>query len=436
LSFFYHDLESLTRFQKLLWVGGNEGEEPKKETILETRHWQMDFFRNEFATFILKTPVKIAVLIAFVFYLYISITGMLNVDTSYLPRKFYRYDSWMYEFEYLHDHYMTGGTGVYGERYQILITTPLDYSNTTVQENVLSLLDRYSQIKPVTPEFSENWLRDFLRWAKLYQEFEDIDISTEQGFINTLRNKYLSENSPLSTDVVFNENKTEIIATRYILQLKNLDQKFDDLSQLMKKFIDISETVEGFNVSTYLFWNRVLAPTLIIHQQSLKLIVMASAIVLFISGIFIPCVAVIFCVFFTIVSTEIGVVGFMTLWDVSLDPSSLACLIMCIGFSVDFSAHMSYAFVSAKEKTWEDKLRSALHAVGLPIFQGAISTLITISPLLIVPSYTYIMFAKIFFLVIIFAFFHAVFVLPVLISLFNMKMLSFSRSKGGYDVNE
>ena len=49
---------------------------------------------------------------------------------------------------------------------------------------------------------------------------------------------------------------------------------------------------------------------------------------------------------FSILSIEVGVVGFMTLWNVNLDSISMINLIMCIGFSVDFSAHISYHFMS------------------------------------------------------------------------------------------
>ena len=51
---------------------------------------------------------------------------------------------------------------------------------------------------------------------------------------------------------------------------------------------------------------------------------------------------------FSILSIELGVIGLMTLWNVNLDSISMINLIMCIGFSVDFSAHISYHFMSRK----------------------------------------------------------------------------------------
>lgn len=58
----------------------------------------------------------------------------------------------------------------------------------------------------------------------------------------------------------------------------------------------------------------------------------------------------------------------MTFWGVNLDAVSMISIIMSIGFAVDLSAHIVYAFVTAHGNT---KLRviGALEHLGWPIFQ-------------------------------------------------------------------
>jgi len=381
----------------------------------------MEFFKNQFSSLLLRRPTKIIIILTLLGYWAASVYGMLHIDVSYLPKRVFRYDSWMHDYEIMEDEYFVPG---YTYRYQVLITNPVDYSNITVQNHIQEILDKFTDTKFLTSEFSENWLRDFLKWAEVYKEFEDIDISTKQGFIDTLRNYYFTKKSPLSTDVVFNEDYTEIIASRYILQFLGIYHKDVDVVYTLERAREIAKNEKNFDVSVYLFWNRLLDQMTIILGLSLKLIGIASIVVIVVAAFFIPSITVVCCVFVTIASTEIGVIGFMTLWNVSLDPATLGCLIMCIGFSVDFAAHMSYAFVSAKDKDMEGKLRSAMHAVGVPIFQGATSTIITLAPLLLVPSYTFVVFSKVFFLVVIFSFFHAMFVLPVLFMLFHEMCVS------------
>lgn len=41
-----------------------------------------------------------------------------------------------------------------------------------------------------------------------------------------------------------------------------------------------------------------------------------------------------------------GVIGFLALWDVKLDPISMITMIMAIGFSIEYCAHITYGFVS------------------------------------------------------------------------------------------
>lgn len=136
-----------------------------------------------------------------------------------------------------------------------------------------------------------------------------------------------------------------------------------------------------------------------------------------VSLIFIPNPLCSLWVAFSIVSIEIGVVGYMTLWDVNLDSISMIQLIMCIGFSVDFSAHISYAYLAAKVDTPDERVQECLYALGLPILQGGLSTILGIMALVLAPSYIFITFFKTVFLVIFFGAIHGLFLLPVLLSL-------------------
>lgn len=54
-------------------------------------------------------------------------------------------------------------------------------------------------------------------------------------------------------------------------------------------------------------------------------------------------------------------------------------IIMSIGFSVDYSAHITYGYVISQEKIPSDRIRSALAALGWPLTQGAISTILAVS---------------------------------------------------------
>ncbi|GMT27501.1 hypothetical protein PFISCL1PPCAC_18798, partial [Pristionchus fissidentatus] len=66
-------------------------------------------------------------------------------------------------------------------------------------------------------------------------------------------------------------------------------------------------------------------------------------------------------------SIDFGVIGYMTLWDVKLDAISMITIIMSIGFSVDYSAHITYGYVVSPHPEAKDKIRDALAALGWPL---------------------------------------------------------------------
>jgi hypothetical protein len=122
---------------------------------------------------------------------------------------------------------------------------------------------------------------------------------------------------------------------------------------------------------------------------------------------------------FSIMSIEAGVIGFMTWWNVNLDGIALINLIMCIGFSVDFSAHICYHYMSEEGKAPEERIAASLYALGLPIIQGAVSTILGVVGLAFASSYLYFTFFKMIFLVIFLGALHGLILLPVLLSLFG-----------------
>uniref|UniRef100_A0A1B0DGD4 Uncharacterized protein n=1 Tax=Phlebotomus papatasi TaxID=29031 RepID=A0A1B0DGD4_PHLPP len=157
----------------------------------------------------------------------------------------------------------------------------------------------------------------------------------------------------------------------------------------------------------------------LVRPTSIQSMVIGAMIMMLISFIFIPNILCSLWVAFSIVSIELGVAGYMSLWDVNLDSISMINLIMCIGFSVDFTAHICYTYMSSKAKNPDDRVREALYSLGLPIVQGSFSTILGVVALLLADSYIFLVFFKMVFLVIFFGAMHGLFLLPVLLSLFG-----------------
>lgn len=217
--------------------------------------------------------------------------------------------------------------------------------------------------------------------------------------------------------MIFNDDKTKIIASRFLVQALNITDTNHE--KRMVKDLRALVTQSPLNATIFhpyfVFFDQfeLVLPTVI---QSM---VYGAGIMMVISYIFIPNIFCSLWVAFCIVSIELGVAGYMALWDVNLDSISMVNLIMCVGYSVNYTAHICYTFMASKAKTAEERVSETLYLLGMPIFQSAVSTILGCIALLLAGSYIFLVFFKMIFLVVVIGALHGLFLLPVLLSLFG-----------------
>lgn len=87
----------------------------------------------------------------------------------------------------------------------------------------------------------------------------------------------------------------------------------------------------------------------------------------------------------------VGVFGILTFWNVDVDPVSMATMIMSIGLSVDFPAHITFHYhrtgLNPNLKSVQERIKHTFDVVGFPLLQCSFSTFFFILILLLVPTY-------------------------------------------------
>ena len=141
------------------------------------------------------------------------------------------------------------------------------------------------------------------------------------------------------------------------------------------------------------------------------------AAVFLVTAFFMPHPILLLFVVITMAMIMVGIVGFMHFCNLTLSSVTMIHLIMSVGFSVDFTAHICHAFMVTKGTDRNERVAEAVTSSGGPIFNGAISSILGILMLAFAKSYMFRSFFKVMLLVVLFGASHALLFLPVILSL-------------------
>ena len=302
----------------------------------------------------------------------------------------------------------------YGPQVMVGINGTIDYSNKHIREDILKNIDNIKTLNYFiyAPEMVTSWLRDFT----FYLEQSEQDPHDMGDFINILTSDFfnLPEYEYLRADVVFNSEKTEIISSRFLFQTYGVNSTFAEqgLMQGIRKYCQESK----YNLVPYhynfIFYEQN-TPTV---SNTIKTIGIAVAAVFVVAIVLLANVTAILWVTVSVVSIFTGVVGYLSLWGGTLDFSTTFHLAICVGFSVDFSVHVSYHYVSSAEKKSIVKIEQCLAYLGHPILQGMLSTVLAVVILSTSQDYTFFALFKVILLVMVIGFVHGVLFIPVVLA--------------------
>ncbi|XP_020372176.2 patched domain-containing protein 3-like [Rhincodon typus] len=375
------------------------------ETGTEIEHPVYFFFKEYYGPCLTNIWTKAIVVVLYIGYLAISIYGCLNIKEGIDLRNLAFDGSYVIKF---YDDQSTFFSK-YGPRVMVAITEPVEYWNSTVQDEIETCMGRLENNSYVDPELSESWLRVYIDLSKKMS----IDIQEKNAFMGNLPT--LFQIVPLfKQDTGFSESKQQINASRFFIQTINVNTSVAEKNMLneLRKLAEECQIPLLVYHPAFIYFDQYL----VIVSNTIQNVVVAAGVMLIVALLLIPNLMCCLWVTLSTASVLVGVAGFMAFWSVNLDSISMINLVICIGFSVDFSAHISYAFVSSDRESANEQSIDALYSLGYPIIQGALSTILGVVVLAAAASYIFRTFFKIMFLVITFGAVHGLIVLPVFLT--------------------
>uniref|UniRef100_A0A0N5BIX9 SSD domain-containing protein n=1 Tax=Strongyloides papillosus TaxID=174720 RepID=A0A0N5BIX9_STREA len=372
------------------------------------------FFRKYFGPILVSAPVKCIVIAWYCIYLMFAGYGWTQLREGLEPVNLLVKDS------YAIPHYrnLEKYFWQYGSTVQVVVNNPPDLRNSTEREIIKKMVHDIANTRHTIGDDSvQFWLNEM---EKYYRTEADTQIQDEyyynfvQHYLAAKSNEYWPEDIKWIKD----DNGTwKIGAFRFVVGLKNIVSSVEQTDATMT-LREAASRYPQYNVTTFMpIWLFTDQYSLVI-PNTIQNTLIAMLMMFFIALFLIPQPICALWVTIAIASMDFGTIGFMTLWGVNLDAISMITIIMSIGFSVDYSAHITYGYVVSKEKTSQGKIIDALAALGWPLIQGGSSTILAVCVLADVPAYMIVTFFKTVFLAISVGLLHGLIFLPTFLSLF------------------
>ncbi|OWF50767.1 patched domain-containing protein 3-like [Mizuhopecten yessoensis] len=351
---------------------------------------------------LVSLPAKLITVMLYLTYLAFSIIGVTRLHQGLILQNlvsensyFHRFSNW--DFEYFPLKYPLS----------FAVPTPLNYSSVKISDDIQSLLTTGRKQIEVEDSFELNWL-------KSYQQSSYFTNKSESAFVNGLKH-FLNNTNVFKNDVVFNDEKDLIKASRFHV----MSTSIKDTSRQGKLMLRMREIADDSSIPCFAF-----SPAFIFFEQyvsvlpsTLQTVGIAVVAVFVVACVLMPNPFLILCITISLASIITGVLGFMHFWGLSLSSITMIHVIMSVGFSVDFSAHICHAFLTSEGPDKNARVSKALEITAGPVFNSSVSSVIGIVMLTLSDSYVFISFFRVMLLVILFGLFHGMFVLPVVLSL-------------------
>lgn len=375
------------------------------------------YITENLGKFLGKRIVKIIIICMFTCSVIGSVISMNEIKQGLQFIEIFPFSSYATKFMNAHYKYFTD----YSHYIQVVFNQTLDYSNPIVQNDIQNIVRNFEHLPYAkNSATTQCWLNEYLRYIKnprINYLIKDFNTDDSKGFLNGFKEVFLKYKlgSRFENDVFWNKEGDQILASRCFILYGDVRNASSEklLLEEVRRIAAESKYKVFVNNLWFVIYDQYLNMPIICLQSLCAATIMVTIVFLI---IMVDLSCVIF-VALNIIFIQIQTIGYMSWWNVSLDQISVTILVMCVGLCVDYSAHIAYAYKSCRQKEPNEKIKASLYLAGYPVVQGCLSTLIGVTALKFGPSYIFVIYFKIVFLIMFFSAFNGLLLLPVLLSI-------------------
>ncbi|KAK6103094.1 Patched family protein [Brugia pahangi] len=393
------------------------------EKITQFQSWLIKLW-----SFIITTWSARALLMAVLaIYYYISLLGILKMEAKISVEKMALPDSYLHNFQFVLEKALQSMQPI-----TIFVMNPGDLRNPDRLNGIKSLVSEYEHsLHSYGNKSTLFWLQQYNEFLSFYGESDEFTYTEIPAFFKSATYFFFNTFVHMNETACYN-NQPECITSFFFITNFHGVIRYEKMIPAVVDWRRIAAKYSDYGVYPYSDHTPFVDQTIAIKGTILWSVIAALCCSATVCFIFIPNLISIGCVVFSIFSISFGIFGLLSHMGVDLDPITMAALLMAIGFSVDFTTHISYHYCRTTAKDSRGRLEEALKIIGWPVLQVAISTIVALLPLLLKQSYLAMVFMKTVIVTAALGVFHSLIVLPALLTIINSYVEGSSEEKENY----
>lgn len=320
------------------------------------------------ARFLMRPVTKAFVVILSCILLAGGIYGAINIDERFDRYVLAKKGSYWREFFAVQDKYFLSSIPV-----SLVITEKINYENPSVQSQILKLSDIAANNR-LYENFSVSWVKELNENVEKFSSHE----LNGSNFLPALKT-FLS--IPFyfhfNKDIKLSADGQTVEVSRVTVFIKKTTDSIlqkDAMLSLRNDLVKMSKLPVRAVSAPFPYFEQYA----ITRRDTIRNLALASGTVLIITFPFLANFSATVLVFFGFTSLVFELFGMMYLWDVSLNSVSMIILIMAVGLSVDYSAHIAHAYLISDRRSPDERIEHALTTIGGSVVMGGKSSYIKI----------------------------------------------------------
>lgn len=452
VAIFFDYFYQITMFLSIIAIGGQYEimmDEKKNNKSFNGNIWlknNLKVFMQSYCKWLSNPFTTFLIFLVMIFYLCWAFQSAMSIKVQLTPGKLFLKDSIIHDINELRNNIVVPNYLVM----RVFINNAINLDDPLKYNNLNNMINELETMKGcLGPMYSKFWIRSYNEFLTTMKEEEgEIDeIMIGNNTTTESLNLSLYSKDKINNFLNWPEysfwggflrfNETTKLLDKFFITIAFHGKEFTEWNyklEILRKWRSIVEKYDTLDASIYFedapFLDQIdtIVPTMI-SSSIFTLVCMAVVCIIFMKNFFTMVVATI-----SILSICLGVFGFLAIWGIDLDPISMATTIMSIGFSVDFPAHISYHYYRAGVESnyklsVEHRILESLIAIGFPLLQCGISTILFVTCLLFIDTYMSQVFVKTMVLVVSLGLLHGLIIVPSFLCLLsNINNLLFTNS--------